>query len=150
VITNNAVAMSHGYNGYINTSQLAGSSVSNIVLSAFSHQAGPSGLYYQGQSDFMDRGSRTADQAGLYHYTTTANQAKEAGSRVDLGYHYVAVNTVTYDYPPIDTDGDGTSDVEEDLNGDHLLTSGETDWQSSADPGFHVFITEPKPGAILP
>ena len=76
----------------------------------------------------MDRGSLTnAALAGLYHFTTTTNQAKEQTTRLDLGRHYVAVDT---NGKPIDTDGDGVPDYWEDRNGDGAATGDATSWQA--------------------
>ena len=52
-------------------------------------------------------GSRTAAAAGLYHFTTTTDNAKEAGTTVDIGWHYVAADS---GHNPVDTDGDGLPD----------------------------------------
>jgi hypothetical protein len=68
----------------------------------------------------------TADQIGLYHFTTQTNQVKEANSIVDIGYHYVAVDAYGN---PIDTDGDGIPDYLEDTNGNGVFDSGDLgDW----------------------
>jgi hypothetical protein len=54
---------------------------------------GPLGNYYQQtNSPLINRGSRTADLAGLYHFTVTTNlvnglEVKETNSIVDIGYH---------------------------------------------------------------
>ncbi len=37
------------------------------------------------------RVSRSAEQAGLYHYTSIISQARETNSIVDIGYHYPAL-----------------------------------------------------------
>ena len=76
----------------------------------------------------VNAGSRTADQAGLYHYTTQTGQTKETNSVVDIGFHYLAVDA---NGNPIDTDGDGLPDSLEDRNGNGSYDSGsgETDWQ---------------------
>ena len=70
---------------------------------------------------------RNAASIGLYHYTTQTNQAKETNSVVDIGYHYVAVNSSG---SPIDTDGDGSPDYYEDVNGDGSATGDPTSWLS--------------------
>jgi len=74
-------------------------------------------------------------------------QAKETNSVVDIGYHYVAVNSAGQ---PIDTDGDGTADYAEDGNGNGVVDSGETDWQSAADAGLKVWITRPSRNSVIP
>jgi hypothetical protein len=49
-----------------------------------------------------------------------------------------------------DTDEDGTPDYLEDTNGNGLIDSGETDWQSATDQGFQIRITRPANDSILP
>ena len=85
-------------------------------------------FYLPPDSRLIDKGSTTADQVGLYHFTTQTNQVKETNSIVDIGYHYVAVTT---DGNPIDTDGDGIPDNLEDSNGNGIYDdwSDWSDWQ---------------------
>src|SRR5438445_4420597 len=78
------------HNGYINTTSLGGNS--NVVLSSFNYATGALGAWYQSSTNMIDAGSRTADQAGLYHYTTQTSQVKETNSIVEIGFHYVALN----------------------------------------------------------
>jgi len=98
-------------------------------------------------TNLVNRGSRTAALAGLYHYTTQTNQVKEASTLVDIGYHYVAVDG---NGNPVDTDADGLPDYFEDTNGNGAVDSGETDWNSATDFGLKVWITQPKNNSILP
>ena len=44
-------------------------------------------------SAFIDAGNMPAVSLGFYHWTTQTNQAPETNTIVDLGYHYVAVDT---------------------------------------------------------
>ena len=103
----------------------------DIVLSTFAWQAGPLGDYYQpASSPLLGAGSRTADLAGLYHFTVTTNlvngiEIKETNSVVDIGYHYVAVNASGV---PVDTDGDGVPDYIEDGNGNGSQDPNEPPW----------------------
>jgi hypothetical protein len=80
----------------------------------------------------LNAGSRSADAAGLYHYTTSTNQTKELTSQVDIGFHYVAVSSSGQ---PIDTDGDGLPDYFEDANGNGSTDTGETGWSSPSTDG---------------
>jgi alpha-tubulin suppressor-like RCC1 family protein len=90
-------------------------------------QAGPLGSYYlvPGQTNLINAGSLSAADAGLYHFTTATNQLPETNSTVDLGWHYLAVNTSTN---AVDTDGDGLPDYAEDANGNGQFDTGETDF----------------------
>lgn len=119
-----------------------------MVLTNFTFASGPLGDYYHGSTNLVDRGSLTnAALAGLYHHTTRTNQTKEANTRLDIGFHYVACDANGF---PVDTDGDGLPDYLEDTNGNGVVGSGETDWQNAADLGLKVFITRPKANSVLP
>jgi hypothetical protein len=109
---------------------------------------GPLGNFYQPtNSPLINAGSQNAADAGLFHFTITTNQVKETNSQVDIGFHYVAT---TANGIPLDTDGDGSPDYAEDLNGNGSLNSGETSWTNAADAGLRVFITRPRSGSQIP
>ena len=133
-------------NGFINTSNPMGGS-SNVVVSGFTYATGSLGPWYQSSTNLIDKGSRTADQAGLYHYTTQTSQAKETNSVVDIGFHYVAADG---NGNPLDYDGDGLPDYFEDRNGNGVTDTGETNWQDQNDLGLKVWITEPKNNSNIP
>ncbi len=142
----NATASASGYltlgnNGYINTTSLGGSS--NVVVSSFTYANATLGNWYHASTNFIDRGSRLAGAAGLYHHTTTTNQVKDASTAVDIGFHYVATDANGL---PLDYDGDGWADYFEDRNGNGTVDSGETDWTTYTSqygvtgvPGVSVF-----------
>ena len=131
----------HGYkiqnstNAFFNTvfTNLAGGTnfvagVSNLILTNLTWSTGKLGDYYYDSSSplsLIDAGSRRATNAGLYHFTTTANQSKEGVSIVDIGLHYLALNTNGL---PFDTDGDGIPDYLEDKNGNGAVDPGETSY----------------------
>jgi hypothetical protein len=119
------------------------------VGDSFNWQASWLGNYYLPYgSNLKDANTLiTANQVGLYHYTTQVDQTKEGTSPLDIGYHYIAVNA---NGNPIDTDGDGVPDYLEDANGNGLVDSGETNWQDANDLGLKVIITRPKNNSILP
>jgi hypothetical protein len=123
--------------------------INDIVLSsAFAWQSGPLGdFYHPTNSVLIDEGDVGADVQGLYHFTTLTNQTKETTSTVDIGYHYVAVDS---NGKPLDYDTDGVPDYLEDGNGNGIVNSGETDWQGTNDPGLKVFITRPRDGSTVP
>jgi len=96
----------------------------NIV--SFNWQSSWFGTFYlPPDSPLIDAGSTTADQVGLYHFTTQTNQVPETNSIVDIGYHYVATDAYGN---PLDSNGDGIPDYLEDANGDGLVDDGETNW----------------------
>lgn len=95
-------------NAYLNTAQLAGG-VSNIVLYSFYYAPGTYGPYYQWSTNLLNKGSRSATNAGLYYYTTQTNNVKEGGTAVDIGFHYIDANSYNYG----DSDGDGLTDAYE-------------------------------------
>jgi len=134
LVWSNAVVNDH--NGYLGLwqAQLPGSGGSDQVLSSFTYTnlaVWPSWRFYQVSTDLVDKGSRNATNAGLYHLTTRVDQAEETNSVVDIGFHYVAVDTATG--LPVDTDGYGVSDYFEDRNGNGVYDPGasETDWVNS-------------------
>jgi hypothetical protein len=141
----------NNYNAYTtNATRIFPNGANDVLLSVtnVAYQTGWLGRFYlptnlTSHSVLLNAGSRTADAAALYHYTTSTNQTKELTSQVDIGFHYVAVNSSGQ---PIDTDGDGLPDYFEDANGNGSADSGETDWQSynslnglSGTPGLEVF-----------
>jgi len=147
-LTNANAAVVNDHNGYLGLgqAQLPGSGGSDQVLSSFTYTnlaVWPSWRFYQVSTDLVDKGSRNATNAGLYHFTTQISQANETNSVVDIGFHYVAVDTATG--LPLDTDGDDLSDHSEDRDGDGqgVTDSGETDWQSAADLGLRVWLLRP-------
>ncbi len=142
------IAPVNSNNGYYNTTNLPASSGGDVTLAAVDYQPGPLGNYYyptNGTNLFslVNAGSRAADVAGLYHFTTATNQVKESATNVDIGFHYAAVDGSGV---PADTDGDGCHDYWEDRNGNGTFdpSLGETDWQSSNNgtsggPGLQTF-----------
>lgn len=123
-----------GNNGYTGGSATFGGT-SNKLLLTLDWQTGALGPYYNptsgisvGLTNLLNLGSRNATTASLYHHTTTTNQVKEGSSVVDIGYHYIALNT---EGKPNDQDGDGVPDYLEDANGDGTNSGSETNWQAS-------------------
>ncbi len=106
VATNSTIT--NGFNAFIN-STVALSGTSNLIsTNAIIYQTGALGIFYQPtNSPLLNAGGTTADQAALYHFTTTTNQAKETNSIVDIGYHYVAVDGTG---KPLDANGNGVPD----------------------------------------
>ena len=110
------------YNGFITgANQLAVNGTHKPLLSSITYKASYLGPYYQAtNSGLANLGSTTADQLGLYHYTTTTNQTIQGTNVVDLGLHYVATDT---NGVPLSYSGDGLGDYLKDSNGDGVYNS---------------------------
>src|SRR5256885_385511 len=119
------------------------------ILTNFAYKTGTLGGFYQAtNSVLLNIGSRNATNAGLYHYTVTTNfvngqHVKETNSVVDIGFHYVAVDT---NGVPIDTDGDTLPDYLEARNGNGSFDPGESNWNN---PAPTVSITAPTNGQLF-
>ena len=119
-----------GWNAYINmnTNNIYNTILTNDIVTNMSWVSGPLGNFYQAaNSPLINKGSTTADQLGLYHYTVTTNEVTETNSIVDIGYHYVALGANGL---PLDSNGDGIPDYLEDVNGNGIVDNGEIDWQA--------------------
>jgi len=151
----------YDYNAFkTNFTRLVPVGAHDVFVTNFNWQVGPLGNWYQSPgSSLINAGSVTADIAGLYHFTTQTNQAKDANSQVDIGYHYVALNAGGL---AIDTDGDGLPDYLEDANGNGIYDAGDPfDWgNADADGsgggpvtfsnGMSLLLLEPKPTSQIP
>jgi hypothetical protein len=96
-----------GNNAYVtNCNRLDPAYSSDVILSnSPAYQTSWFGRYYlPPNSPLINAGSTTADQVGLYHFTTQTNQTIQANSIVDIGYHYVATDA---NGNPLDSNGDG-------------------------------------------
>lgn len=115
------------YNAYVSmSSRLQPLASHNVALGGITYYASPFGNYYVADYSWSDNGSRSASEAGLYHYTTHWGGAKEATSQVDIGIHYLVPGLT---WQPIDTDGDGIPDFAEDRNGNGIKEDNETSFQ---------------------
>jgi hypothetical protein len=95
--------------------------VTNLL--SFNWQSSWFGSFYQStNSPLINAGSTTADQVGLFHFTTQTNQVPEGKTSVDIGYHYVATDAFGI---PLDTNGDGIPDYLEDANGNGIFDAGD-------------------------
>src|SRR6202012_5760645 len=95
----------------------------DIFVTNFNWQSSWLGDFYlPATSPLIDHGSTTADQVGLYHFTTQTSQVPETNSIADIAYHYVATDT---NGVPLDTNGDGIPNYLEDANGNGLVDAGD-------------------------
>ena len=95
--------------------------IAYVPVNSLSYSTGALGRFYA-PSLLADIGSRNADAAGLYHFTTSTNQVKELASRVDAGFHCVALNTGN---EFVDADADELGDYLEDTTANGLFDSGD-------------------------
>lgn len=142
-LTNAGASVINSHNAYIGAAQCAigGSSGADLLLNAFAYTNSSLGGFYHHSTSLLNRGSRNATAAGLYHYTVQADQRKESASTVDIGFHYPATDI---NRCPLDYEGDGLADYFEDRNGNGTTDPDETNWQSSQNgtsgvPGLQVF-----------
>ncbi len=139
----------HDYNAYILPASglpLLDAGAHDQTLTASPvYESGPFGDFYlpSTATQLIDQGSRTAAQAGLYHYTSSnVAESKEAVSQVDIGLHYVGAASGN---EPVDTDEDGFADYHEDRsgNGRHEMSMGERRWQGLPPEPIVKFSPEP-------
>ena len=123
----------NGFNAYLNCrasgnrARLYPTNAFDIVMTnSLAYQTGPLGSFYQPSgSPLLNKGSTTADQVGLYHFTVTTNEVVDGTNLVSIGYHYVATDAYGN---PLDSNGDGVPDYIEDANGNGLVDNGEANW----------------------
>jgi hypothetical protein len=147
----------YGYNGGFNAfltncDRMLPTNSTDLLLTNITFQAGPLSYYYYPTNTpltpLIDGDTlTTAAQVGLFHYTTTTNEVKEANSPLDIGFHLVALGANGL---PVDTTGCGTPDYLRDANGNGLVDSGELSWTNAADLGLNVIITRPANNSIIP
>ena len=123
-----------GYNGYITNCNVLTITNNNITLASSPiYLLSSIGSYYlPTNSPLVNAGSATADQVGMYHYTTSTNQVKETNSTVDCGYHYVALGT---NAAPADYTADGLPDYIANSTGDGNTNNGFSNWMVSSTAG---------------
>ncbi len=115
-----------GYNAYLNGATNANGSTNSTDLPAanIAWLGGPLGAYYQAAGGpLYEKGSTSASNLDLYHYTVTTNNVVEGNNTVSIGYHYVALGTNGL---PLTTNG--APDYLLDANGNGITYSGEVFW----------------------
>ena len=124
------------YNGFTTNTVNALGGSSNTTNLVANYQTGPLGFYYYptnggsySLANLINAGSTWATNLGLYHFTTTTNQVKEAGTKVDIGFHLVALGTNGL---PVSTSGDGLGDYLKDSNGNGVYDSADMgNWKTN-------------------
>lgn len=112
-------------------------------ITALAYVTGALGRFYvPGSTSIVNKGSRTASAAGLYHFTTSTGNVKEATSQVDVGPHYLALVSGR----AADLNADGVPDFLADHNGDGD-ESNEMPWQSASSGMLSVL--SPPGGAVV-
>jgi hypothetical protein len=147
-ITQNAVRLLDGFNGYITNgtpTTLFPSAGTDITLTNSPFQSGTLGSYYLNQSSaLVNAGSSPADVAGYFFYTTDTGQSLEGQTRLDIGYHYVALSSGA---PVVSNGGSGYLN---DPTGFYYLNSQASSAGTGPSQGFSVFITHPVNGQNRP
>jgi hypothetical protein len=85
--------IAHSHNAFTTSTTVSVDLTSIYDQTSFSavYSAGPLGNYYLAASGkWINKGSRTASEAGLYHHTMRVDETPEAGTQVDIGFHYVS------------------------------------------------------------
>lgn len=103
-VTQNGYNVGNSYNGYISTSALTPAGTGNVTgLTSANYQTGPLGRFYlPNTSLLLKSGSRRAELGGMYHYTTSTDQSKQATNVVDIGFHYVSLDSPSVDLMGVD------------------------------------------------
>jgi len=138
----NTNVIADGYNAYLNcNTRLYPTNLYDIVTSTgLAYESSSLGDFYQPSDSPLKRaGSTTADQIGLYHFTTQTNQIPDGTNLVDIGYHYVATDT---NGNPVSTPGDGIPDYLADANGNGIDDINEVPWDFG-------FLLEPQSTNIV-
>ncbi|MCL4179246.1 MAG: hypothetical protein KJ072_16075 [Verrucomicrobia bacterium] len=132
---NGPVGVNH-HNAYVGMSQRLSPPAPTSTdpnISSLSYWTGSLGAFYlpSTASLLINKGSRSAQSAGLFHFTSLTSNAKEGddanpstAKQVDIGAHYVAVLP-----GPKDFDQDGLPDFLEDANGDGVAQTSEANWR---------------------
>jgi hypothetical protein len=102
----------------------------DVFITNADYQVGPLGNFYYptngaNLATLIDKGSTWSSNVMMFHYCTTTNQTKEAATKVDIGFHWMALDASA---SPVDSDGGGVADYLEDVSGNGIVDPGETDW----------------------
>ena len=134
-VYNGPVGINH-HNAYVNmTDRLSPTAPTSTDpnLASLSYQTGPLGQFYlpTTATALIDKGSRLAADAGLYHFTSFTSNVKEGNEmpspkQVNIGPHYLALAAGK----PVDSNNDGVADFLADRNGNGIEDADEMPWLS--------------------
>ena len=128
------------------TTTLNASGSTDQFMNSLSYNKGTLGYYYVDQSSsLIDNGDGMADTEGFFFYTTSSTQALEGQSRIDIGYHYVAL-----DGSGLPFSSGGGPGVVNDPNGSAYLNANAYAGGNGPSQGFNVVITKPVNGQNHP
>lgn len=149
---NGPVAVNH-HNAYVGMGQRlspAAPTSTDPDLASLTYLTGSLGRFYLPTSatSLIDKGSRLAADAGLYHLTSFTSNVKEGNEapnpkQVNIGPHNLALVSAK----PADFDGDGIPDVIEDENGNGIADGNESPW-NTLNAG-NLVILEPVPNSTV-
>ena len=150
VITPGPYEFTASNNGYVTnsttTTTLNPVGLSDVVMNSLNYNKGTLGYYYlDPTSALIDAGDGTADSEGFYFYTTATAQTLEGQSRIDIGYHYPALDGSGLPY----SSGGGPG-VVNDPNGSAYLNANAYAGGNGPSQGFNVVITKPVNGQNHP
>ena len=99
----------------------------SVDMASLSYETGPLGNFYlpANATQLLGQGSCLAGSAGLYHFTSRANNTKEATSTVNIGPAYLALDP---DGSAKDVNADGVPDFIADRNGNGIKDDDEMPW----------------------
>jgi hypothetical protein len=101
-------------------------------LPVLNYETGPLGRFYlpANANSLLGMGSRTAGQAGLYHFASRTTNAKQASGTVNIGPAYLGLDANGIPFDSNTGGPDGVADFLADQNGDGVEDADETSWQS--------------------
>jgi hypothetical protein len=114
------------YSNWTQTNVLENLDSSDVMVTNYDWESGWFGDFYlPPDSPCVTNGSTTADQLGLYEFTTQTNQIPEGTNVVDIGCHFVATDT---NGNPLDTYVPGIPNYIVDSQGNGMDTNGLPYW----------------------
>jgi hypothetical protein len=130
------------HNAYVNMTghHLSGTESGAVDLGTLDYQPGPLGRFYlpAGATSLLGAGSRSAADAGLYHFTSLADNTKQAAEQVNIGPAYLALDPNGNPFDSNSGGPDGVPDFVADPNGDGNETADEMHWFTMSSSDFSI------------